>query len=83
MNQIPPLPTNQLPLNQLPTSQLTPEDVRRLVIAFTLSAAATYDKDPPGWLIERAFHMGDRVKSLLESEERGERPQHWYAGSKN
>lgn len=62
-------------MNQTP-SHLTPDDARILVIASALSGAAKEDT-PAGWLVERAFHLGDRVKGHLEAEARGQPLQHW------
>jgi hypothetical protein len=61
----------------LDPTRLTPDDVRRLVIALALAGVAATDKNPPGWIVERAFHIGDRVKELLEAEERGEPLKQW------
>lgn len=70
-------PPNPNPLN----SSLTPEDVRRLVIVSALEGSATASESfSAGWLVERAFHLGDRVREGLEAEERGERPRHWFGG---
>jgi hypothetical protein len=58
-------------------NRLTPDDVRLIVIIVALAGAATDDKYPAGWQVERAFHLGDRVRESLKAEERGEPIRQW------